>query len=125
MKFIKIFANRTITVTPNLQYLDLTDYSGNRGKDALQVRPLWHKTAVKVLKGNGYYPNEIKDWESVKAMVKANIFVLGEETNTADDDGNTRLDNFETAKKEVEQIKKSNPGKFVSLDEATKGKKAK
>lgn len=85
-KMIRIQSTTTINVTCGLQHKDMTNPDAHI-PDRLKVSPEWSKCTVLVTEGVGNYPAEIATWGSVKALVDAKVFTLGEifESDNADD----------------------------------------
>lgn len=114
MKLIKIQSSIAITVTENLEYIDYTKKDSDI-PNRLKVSPTWFKKVVDINQGVGYYPEEVKDWSSVKALVEANIFTLGEivdENKASEDSLNVRK--IEHTNFEVDNAK---PKKRLKLEE--------
>lgn len=115
-KYVIISSTRTITVTPSIQYLNLTDENSS-AENRIRVRPLWYKAAIKIKKGRGFYPAEIVEWNTVKSLAESGIFTIGSFTDNADETGELLTKEFELAKKTIELEKAKNTKKFVSLGE--------
>ena len=76
-KVIRIQSTRTIGVTCGLDCQDVTNPDAHV-PDRLKVSATWPKATVLVKAGVGYYPAEIAEWPTVKALERDNIFTLGE-----------------------------------------------
>lgn len=110
-KTIRIQSTKTIVVTMGLHNKDVTNPDAHI-PDRLKVSPLWPKATVMVMEGVGYYPAEIANWPTVKALAKDKIFTIGEEVES----DKSEDENKETELKEkIKEIK----------SEATNKKKAK
>ena len=79
MKQVKIQSTITIHVNKNLEYKDFTE-SNSDTKNKLKIIPDWVSQTVRIDKGVGLYPAEIAEWDSVKALEKANVLTVGEVT---------------------------------------------
>lgn len=75
-KFIKIQSTMNITVTAGLQGLDVTNADAHV-PDRLKVQSLWPKLTVDIHEGVGNYPEYIKDWNTVKALVRDKVLTIG------------------------------------------------
>lgn len=104
MKLIKIQSSIAITVTENLDCIDYTKKDSDI-PNRLKVSPTWFKKVVDISQGVGYYPEEIRDWSSVKALVESNIFTLGEiiDESKVETQHNARKLEFDNS--EVENVK--------------------
>lgn len=76
-QFIKIQSTMNITVTAGLQGLDVTNADAHV-PDRLKVQSLWPKLTVDIHEGVGSYPAYIKDWNTVKALVRDKVLTIGE-----------------------------------------------
>lgn len=75
MKTIKISSTKDLFVYG-------TAYTENKmaGKDGLSLNPsTWTGTQIHIIKGVGTYPSEIKEWATIKSLVKSNVIVISEE----------------------------------------------
>lgn len=75
--YVKIQSTRTIHVNPGLTYEDVT----NRKSDIpnrMKVNPTWPNMIVQIREGIGWYPAEIVNWNTVKALAADNIITIGE-----------------------------------------------
>ena len=82
--YVRIQSNVTIKVFPSLINQDVTNADAHV-PDRLKVNPLWPKLGVDIHQGMGWYPSEIVDWNSVKALQNDKILTIGEFSDTCDD----------------------------------------
>lgn len=80
MKYLTIQSEINVNVTAGLENLDMTDVNANIG-DKLKVQPLWPKRIVFISKGRSYYPIEIKEWNTVKALANSGMITIGQEVS--------------------------------------------
>jgi hypothetical protein len=83
-KFIRVTSTKNIRVTEGLSSIDMTNRDAHVA-DRFRVASAWTRTTVLIRKGTGTYPSAIKDWGSVKALVRDGVLTLGEESETTDD----------------------------------------
>lgn len=83
-KFVQISSTITIEVTGGLQSIDATNYRSNE-KDRLNVKTAWTGLRVLIRKGVGYYPAEIKNWNTVKKLAELDKLTIGAEYDTCPD----------------------------------------
>lgn len=76
-QYLKIQSKLNVNITSGLDHLDMTDVNANVG-DKLKVQALWAKQIVRIKAGVSYYPVEIKDWNTTKALVRGDMITLGE-----------------------------------------------
>lgn len=76
-KQVRIQSTITITVTPGLHHKDVTNKDAHI-PDRLKVSPLWPKATVMIRQGAHYYPAEIVEWPTVKALEKDGILTIGQ-----------------------------------------------
>lgn len=76
-KQVRIQSTVTITVTPGLHHKDVTNKDAHI-PDRLKVSPLWPKATVMIRQGANYYPAEIVEWPTVKALEKDGILTIGQ-----------------------------------------------
>lgn len=106
-KFIRLQSTRNITVTPGLLNIEMTNPNAHVA-DRLRVASVWTQFCVKIHTGVGYYPAQIKDWGSVKALVEDGVFTLGEETDDCQGDpGAAEAEEMYNKLKEAERRAKS------------------
>lgn len=79
-KQVRIQSSITITVTSGLQHQNVTNPDAHI-PDRLKISPAWPKRSVQIMKGVGTYPAEIKEWATVKNLVKDKLITIGEEIN--------------------------------------------
>lgn len=84
-KFVRIQSTKTINVTMGLHNQDVTNPDAHI-PDRLKVNPLWPKLCVLIHEGVHWYPSEIAEWPTVKALVEDKILTIGE---FSDDCGET------------------------------------
>lgn len=77
-KLVQIQSSVSIRVTTGLQNKDVTNPDAHV-PDRLKINPQWPKHMILITKGVGYYPVEIKDWPSVKALAEQKILTIGQE----------------------------------------------
>jgi len=99
--YIRIQSKIDVAVTAGLQSINMSNKDAHVA-DRLNVKSAWVGTRVLVHKGIGVYPNELKNWDSVKSLVKNGILTLGEEYEEVPTD----LVDCMTTKKESEEAKK-------------------
>lgn len=101
-KMIRIQSTTTITVTSGLQLKDVTNPDAHI-PDRLKVSALWPRATVDIKAGIGYYPVEIAEWPSVKALEKDGIFTLGE---IVESEATADIEKVETLNRKMKSIKK-------------------
>ena len=74
---IKIHSTKTIRITPNTTINDLTNEK-SLAPDKINAHMNWAYEPVIISEGVGEYPDYIKTWNTVKALVKANILTISE-----------------------------------------------
>lgn len=74
---IKIHSTKTIRVTPNTSINDLTNEK-SLAPDKINAHMNWAYEPVIIYEGVREYPDYIKTWNTVKALVKANILTISE-----------------------------------------------
>lgn len=81
-KFVQISNNTgtVINVIPSIALINATNVYSPLG-DRLNVKPAWVGMKIKIEPGLGFYPAQVKDWDDVKALAKANKFTIGLETD--------------------------------------------
>ena len=82
-KFVRIQSDIDIVVTAGLQSINMSNRDAHVA-DRLNVKSAWVGTRVLITKGTGYYPAEIKTWDSVQALAKDKLLTVGEESDTVD-----------------------------------------
>lgn len=110
--FIRIQSKKNITVAAGLQSINMSNKNAHI-PDRYNVASAWVGTRVLIREGIGYYPNEIKDWDAVKALVKDGILTLGIEVDEVPENEMgvvTTVEETTTTKKrvraEIEKYKK-------------------
>lgn len=83
-KFIKVSSSVNITVNAGLKSINMSNADAHV-MDRLNVKPAWVGTNIDIKQGVGYYPSEIKNWNSVKVLVDRGVITIGEETDTCPD----------------------------------------
>ena len=73
--YVKITSDRNITVTPGLQYKDVTNPAAQVA-DRLRVLPMWNKDTVDIKTGSYFYKTEILEWNTVKNLIKRDILTV-------------------------------------------------
>lgn len=79
-KFVRIQSEKNIEVTPDLQYIDMTNPDAHVG-DRLRVAGQWIQMRVLIRKGTGLYPSCVQNWSTVKSLAKSGVLTVGEETD--------------------------------------------
>lgn len=79
-KFVKMQSTMNIQVTSGLQSIDMSNKDAHVA-DRLNVKSAWVGTKVLIKQGTGFYPSEIKAWNSVKMLADKNIITIGSETD--------------------------------------------
>ena len=82
--YVKIQSNITITVTSGLQYEDVTNKDAHI-PDRLKISPAWPKLTVLIEQGQHWYPGEIAEWNTVKALEEDKILTIGEFSDEIND----------------------------------------
>ena len=77
-KFIKISSNYTYYVFPDLGYYDQTDTTNPVNPNKLNIRANWTRKEVKIKRGIHWYPAEISEWNTVKALSDDAKITIGE-----------------------------------------------
>lgn len=83
--YVKIQSSITITVTMGLNNKDVTNPDAHVA-DRLKVSALWPKCTVQILAGAHWYPAEIAEWNTVKALEKDKILTIGEYSDACVDE---------------------------------------
>lgn len=85
-KFVRVQSTMSITVTGDMDYIPLPDrdeFGGGVIKNgSWKVQQRWSDLKVDIKKGAGYYPAEIVNWKTVKALEDNNILTVGEFVDT-------------------------------------------
>ena len=79
-KFVRIQSDVDIVVSAGLQSINMSNKDAHVA-DRLNVKSAWVGTRTLIKKGMGYYPSEIKNWDSVKALAKDKLLTIGEEVD--------------------------------------------
>lgn len=114
-KFVKIQSTMNITVTGGLQAQDVTNKDAHV-PDRLKVAALWPKTTVDIKQGVGFYPEYIKDWNTVKNLVKDKILTIGETTEEVDEEDKKKKEDLDFNMAEIEE-KLGKKVKNINLDD--------
>lgn len=116
-KFIEIQSSINITVTYGLGGVNHSkpEEEAVQGRDFIKVEPHWQESAVKILRGKHIYPAEIKDWPTVKKMVEAGHFTIGQETD-GEGKAETEIKSAETKAAEIEKAMKVSRGKKAIVE---------
>lgn len=107
-KFIRIESKMNITVTTELQHMNVSEPDAHV-PDRLRIAPQWQNTTVDIKQGTGYYPSYIKNWNSVQVLSKAKVLTLGEEVDECE------------GQEQVEEIKKELDRKLEQVKEKSNG----
>ena len=78
MKKITIQATQAVIVTPDLEIRDLTDLNSTAPNKLRAVMDWKDLQPVKISQGVGEYNAHIKEWQTVKALVKAKVLTISE-----------------------------------------------
>ena len=114
--YVYIQSTTSIVVSAGLQAEDVTNPDAHVG-DRLRVNPYWPKMTILIKQGRHVYPSFIKNWESVKDLVKDNILTIGEEVDDIQDDEMKKV--AKDVKDEIESFNKKKV-KDISLDKLAK-----
>lgn len=87
--FVRIQSNVTINVTMGLQNQDVTNADAHV-PDRLKVNPLWPKLTVLIRQGVHWYPSEIAEWPTVKALVEDKVLTIGEFSDSCEEQEETQ-----------------------------------
>ena len=87
--FVRIQSNVTINVTMGLQNQDVTNADAHV-PDRLKVNPLWPKLTVLIRQGVHWYPSEIAEWPTVKALVEDKVLTIGEFSDSCEEQEETK-----------------------------------
>ena len=87
--FVRIQSNVTINVTMGLQNQDVTNADAHV-PDRLKVNPLWPKLTVLIRQGVHWYPSEIAEWPTVKALVEDKVLTIGEFSDSCEEQDETQ-----------------------------------
>lgn len=110
-KMIRIQSDVTITVTCGLQHKDVTNPDAHVA-DRLKVSAEWPRHTVLIRQGAHFYPAEIKDWNSVKALANDKVLTLGEEKEIDESQLSEEEAKFvNTAKEAKEEFETEDGGK--------------
>lgn len=81
--YVRIQSSKDIRVTMGLNCQDVTNKDAHI-PDRLKINPLWPKLTVLITKGANWYPSEIVEWNTVKALVEQGVLTIGEFSDNAD-----------------------------------------
>lgn len=104
-KVVRIQSTIDISVTAGLQNKDVTNPDAHI-PDRLKISPLWPKATVDIRRGTGYYPAEIVEWATVKALEKDNILTIGQIEEKDDEESEKASAELEKKLNEVEPERK-------------------
>ena len=82
--YVKIQSEKSIYVTPGLQHQDVTNPDAHVA-DRLKVSPLWPRCTVLIKKGVHWYPSEITEWRTVRALERDKVLTIGESSDSPTD----------------------------------------
>ena len=82
--YVRIQSSQNIRVTMGLNCEDVTNKDAHV-PDRLKINPLWPKLTVLIAQGANWYPAEIAEWNTVKALVEQGILTIGEYSDEADE----------------------------------------
>lgn len=100
-KYVLITSTITIEVTRDLGSVNLTNPTAPMA-DKLNVKPAWVSFRYLIKAGTYYYPAQIKNWKTVKALESDRLLTIGAET---DDCGNTPKDEVEKIDEAINKMK--------------------
>lgn len=103
-KFVRIQSEKTINVTAGLQHQDVTNPDAHI-PDRLKISPSWPKLTVLIKRGAHWYPAEIAEWNTVKALANDKILTIGETSDNCDD--NEVVAKSEELKRNTEEVEQS------------------
>lgn len=83
--YVKISSTINVCVTSGLQYKDFTNHESDIA-NRLKINATWPKTTIDVKEGVHWYPSEITEWNTVKALVKDKILTIGEFSDSTEED---------------------------------------
>lgn len=89
--FVRIQSNTTINVTMGLHNQDVTNKDAHV-PDRLKVNPLWPKLTVLIRQGVHWYPSEIAEWPTVKALAEDKILTIGEFSDSCEEEGEAKAE---------------------------------
>ena len=112
--FVRIQSKINITVTPGLQYQDVTNKDAHI-PDRLKVSSEWPRAMVDIHEGIGLYPAYIANWNTVKNLVKDEILTIGEFVDEADQQTTSKKVKLDAELKDIEE--KTKKVKAVNLDD--------
>lgn len=84
-KFVRIQSTRNVNLFESLSAINMTN-ENSRVQEPFRVAQAWSKTCILVKQGTGYYPAVMKDWATVKTLVKNGELTIGEETDVVPDE---------------------------------------
>lgn len=84
-EFVKIQSEVTINVTMGLNAQNVTNKDAHI-PDRLKINPLWPKAMIQIKKGTFWYPAEITEWRTIKALANKGILTIGEFSTVASND---------------------------------------
>lgn len=82
--YVQINSQVTINATCGLQFKNKTN-PNSRLENNMKIDPTWAKLCVVVKKGVHWYPSEVAEWHSVKALIEHGLATLGVEADECDD----------------------------------------
>ena len=99
--YVKIQSNITINVTPGLNHKDLTNKDSDIA-NRMKVKSTWPKAAVLIKQGQHWYPSDIVNWPTVKALEKDKVLTIGEYSDNPNDDKEVSKEKFDKILKELD-----------------------
>lgn len=103
-KFVQINSTINIYVVGDFTYVDGTDYAST-APNKLNIKPLWTNQEIMIKEGQHYYPAAIKNFPAVKSLVNKGILMIGQESDTADDEGMKLYNDLKIAEQSNQKIK--------------------
>lgn len=82
-KYVRIESQIDIVVSAGVQSINMSNKDAHV-QDRLNVKSAWVGTRILIKKGTGYYPSEIVNWASVKALSANKKLTIGEEVDNID-----------------------------------------
>ena len=113
-KYVRIQTNEPVQVNAGLDFIDNT-LKNSRIEDKLKVTATWHLEKCMLHSGTHYYPAEVADWPTTKALAKHGLITIGEKVEQIPDEFK---DDVVTA--DAEQTLKEGKEDKARLEEAAK-----
>lgn len=117
--YVRIQSSTTIMVTAGLQADNVTNKDAHV-PDRLKVNPLWPRMTVLIHAGAHWYPSEIAEWPSVKALSNDKVLTIGEFSNTPSENAEEVKSKKEDLNMAAKEVLKHNTVKDIKLSDITK-----